>query len=82
MNNMNIIFSLISILKKFFVAVFLQNDGYGTSERASEMAKLIGCLQRAEPGKHPKNERYDIPLNSLFIRTFCIFRKIEVVHDI
>jgi len=24
------------------------------TERASEMAKLIGCLQPAEPGKHPK----------------------------
>ncbi len=37
---MNIIFPLISILKKFFRNGFLQNDGYGTSERA----KLIGCL--------------------------------------
>ena len=25
------------------------------TERASEMAKLIGCLQPAEPSKHPKN---------------------------
>ncbi len=44
---MNIIFPLISILRNGF----LQNDGNGTSE----MARLIGCLQPAEPGKHPKN---------------------------
>jgi hypothetical protein len=25
------------------------------TERAREMAKLIGCFQPAEPGKHPKN---------------------------
>jgi hypothetical protein len=41
---------------------FLQIDGYGASERkserASEMAKLIGCLQPAEPSKHPKNKNY------------------------
>ena len=44
---MNIIFPLISIFLKILRSGFLQIDGYG----ASEMAKLIGCLQ---PGKHPK----------------------------
>jgi len=37
--------------KKILRSGFLQNDGTGTSE----MAKLIGCLQPADPGKHPKN---------------------------
>jgi hypothetical protein len=48
---MNIIFPLVSILKKFCVAVFYK---LMVTERASEMAKLIGCLEPAEPGKHPK----------------------------
>jgi hypothetical protein len=54
---MNIIFPLISILKKF--SSFLKIDGYG----ASEMAKLIGCLQAVEPGKHPKNADPDRFIN-------------------
>ena len=37
--------------KKILRSGFLQIDGYG----ASELAKLIGCLQPAEPpSKHPK----------------------------
>jgi len=39
-------------LKKILRNGFLQNDGNGTSE----IAKLVGCLQPAEPGKHPKKE--------------------------
>jgi len=41
--------------KKIFGNGFLQNDGDGTSERASEMAKLIGYLPGSAGCKQPKN---------------------------
>jgi len=49
--------------KKILRNGFLQNNGNGTSE----MAKLIGFLQPAEPGKHPKNQ-YTLHNNFIQIR--------------
>jgi len=36
------------------------------TERASGMAKLIGCSQPAEPGKHPKNLKKNLKIELIF----------------
>jgi len=55
------------------------------TERASEMAKLIGCSQPAEPGKHSKNRSnqihtYLVPNSYLFNRIHTEFLLSLVIY--